>query len=527
MPELFDTQAEMLADNEALQKKQEKSQRAGSYASDIIKLVSGTTFAQILTVLASPVLTRLFTPKDFGIFTLYLSILDILTVVACLRYELAIMLPKEDGEAANLFTASLFFTTLISLLTIPLIWLGGDLLVDLLNSPGLARYLWWIPPSVFFAGLFLALNYWDSRRGRYDRLSVRRVINSLLNIVLQVAAGLTRATGAGGLVGGYFGGSALSTLILSREVWRDNRALFLQSVRLSSIIEGLKRYRKFPLYDTWSALFNSLARQLPNFLLSAFFFSTVVGYYGVAYRVLRLPMMLVGTSINQVFYQRAAQARNDGTLPEVVDGTFRRLVVFGMFPMLLLMLAGQEIFAFAFGAVWAEAGVYAQILSLATFFIFITSPLTGLMSVFEKQEIGLVFNITLLATRAASFVIGGLLNDARLALGLYTATTILEYGWLSVWLNRVAQISVLRSLRHLGRNFALCLPFLALVAAAKWLLLVSAFQLLLISCVSGVAYYLIALRRDQTLQETLVFLFKRYGLFEKLQKIGLFAKIKP
>ena len=61
--------------------------RKASFAGDVLKLVSGTTFAQLLAILAAPVLTRLYAPDAFGILALFSSITGILGVIACLRYE--------------------------------------------------------------------------------------------------------------------------------------------------------------------------------------------------------------------------------------------------------------------------------------------------------------------------------------------------------------------------------------------------------------------------------------------------------
>ena len=119
-----------------------------SFAGDVLKLVSGTTIAQLIGILASPILTRLYAPEAFGALALFTSITSILGVIACLRYELAIMLPESDEDAANLLGVSLLSALLIALLTVPVIWWGRDLLLGWLNAPELAPYLM-VPPFVF------------------------------------------------------------------------------------------------------------------------------------------------------------------------------------------------------------------------------------------------------------------------------------------------------------------------------------------------------------------------------------------
>jgi len=148
-----------------------ESTRSSSFAADVLKLVTGTTVAQVIAALASPLLTRLYGPEAFGFFAIFTSITSIIGVIACMRYELAIMLPKTDEEAANLLGLCLLCAAVVSGLTIPALYFGGDALLSLLRAPGLGLIL--VPPFVFISGVFLALNYWNSRtKRRHQRPSL-------------------------------------------------------------------------------------------------------------------------------------------------------------------------------------------------------------------------------------------------------------------------------------------------------------------------------------------------------------------
>jgi lipopolysaccharide exporter len=141
--------------------------RSPSFATDVLKLVTGTTFAQVVTILASPLLTRLYGPEAFGFLALFTSITSIIGVVACMRYELAIMLPKTDEEAANLLGLCLLCVAVVSGLTVPALYFGGDALLSLLRAPGLAPYLILVPVFVFISGVFLALSNRNSCAKRF------------------------------------------------------------------------------------------------------------------------------------------------------------------------------------------------------------------------------------------------------------------------------------------------------------------------------------------------------------------------
>ena len=146
--------------------------RKTTFMGDVLKLVSGTTAAQVLSVLVTPLLSRLYGPDAFGTLALFMSVTSILGVIACMRYELAIMLPDNDADAVNVLGVSLGFAGLISLLTVPIVIWGREPLLRLLGEPDLAPYLWLIPVMVLVSGISLALNYWNSRTRLYGRLSV-------------------------------------------------------------------------------------------------------------------------------------------------------------------------------------------------------------------------------------------------------------------------------------------------------------------------------------------------------------------
>ena len=129
--------------------------RSSSFTTDVLKLVTGTTFAQVITILASPLLTRLYGPEAFGFLALFTSITSIIGVIACMRYEMAIMLPKTDEEAANLLGLCLLCVTVVSALTVPALYFGGDALLSLLKAPGLGPYFIPVSPFVFVSEYFL------------------------------------------------------------------------------------------------------------------------------------------------------------------------------------------------------------------------------------------------------------------------------------------------------------------------------------------------------------------------------------
>lgn len=477
--------------------------KSTTFAGDVLKLVSGTAFAQALSILASPLLARLYGPEAFGVATLFSSVAGIIGIVVCLRYELSIMLPESDEEAANLLAASVSIAFLMSLLTVPIVWLGGPWAVRLLNAPQLGHYLWLLPPVVFFGGLSLGhpgFNYWAMRSRRFGRLSMTQAVSSVVTTGMQLGAGYAGYSTPGGLICSSAVGSIVSTLVLVIRTWQDDWRLLRHSVRWCDMLAGLKRHYKFPLYGTGSALMNTVSWQLPAFLLSAFFSPEVVGYYALGTRLLHLPMKTIGNSIAQVFFQRAAEAKAEGTLATVVESAFRRLVVYGMFPLLLLTIVGRDLFVLAFGESWAEAGVYTQILAPWTFVWFVSSPLSTLFTVLERQEFSFGINVVILTSRFVVLVVGGLLGSATLALLLFAVSGVLVYGYLCLMVLTVSRVRLSSVLHVLLGNLAMFVPVALIILVLK-LLRVSPWMCVGLSTLLLAGYYLYVGSRDKEVLE--------------------------
>jgi O-antigen/teichoic acid export membrane protein len=469
--------------------------RSSSFTTDVLKLVTGTTFAQIIAILASPLLTRLYGPEAFGFLALFTSITSIIGVIACMRYEMAIMLPKTDEEAANLLGLCLLCVAVISGLTVPALYFGGDALLSLLKAPGLAPYLILVPVFVFISGVFLALNYWNSRTKHFGRLSVARITSSLATTGTQLGAGFAGHATGGSLIGANLVGVSVSTGVLGGQIWRDDHTLLCRSISWQGMISGLIRYKKFPLIDSSSALMNTVSWQLPAFLLAAFFSPVVVGFYALGMRILQLPMSLVGSAIAQVFFQRAAEAHKSGNLASLVQNIAEILLKIIVFPVLLLAVVGPELFSFVFGDIWGEAGIYIQILSIWIIFWFLYSPLSTIYVVLEKQNLGLRFNLLNLSTRFLSLLIGGMAGSVYLALALFSVSGVVIYGTFCLVLIKMTGVTAKDIIRSFVRIFAYSIPGLCVLIFIK-LIAVSSLSVFVISCVLIALYYAVIYMKD-------------------------------
>lgn len=468
-----------------------------SFVNDVLKLVTGTVAAQALTIAAAPILVRLYSPEAFGTLALFIAITTIISRISCLRYELAINLPKCDKEAANLFVLSIGIAITTSILTIPIFWFGQSTLIALFKIHNIQNYLWLVPPTVLFSGIFLALNFWNSRTKHYGRLSLTKFFRSLTTVGGQLGTGYAGYTMAGaGLIGSSFAGSAVSSLALGYTVWRKDGSFLRQNVSWTAMKEGLKRYSKFPIYNTWVTLLNTVSWQLPVFILGIFFSAKIVGYYALGYRLISIPMNLIGQSCRQVFFQRASEANANGQIGTIVEGSLYYLSVLSVFPTLILLLSGEDIFRVFFGNSWSEAGIYVQILSIWLLSWFISSPIATVFSIIERQEISLYMQILMFGSRIFPLLLGGVIGNARITLVLFSILGFFACGYITFLVLKVSNVSIKKSFRFYYKIFISCMPGGIILALLKIASVSSVIIVIADAILIGI-YILIARRKFQ------------------------------
>ncbi len=457
--------------------------------------------AQGIAVLLAPVITRLFAPEAFGVAALFTSITSVVGIVACLRYELSIMLPASEDEASNLLGVSLLCAIGVAGITAMVIVFSGDALIRLFHIPELKTYLWLVPLAVLLTGFSLALNSWNTRTKHFGRLSAVQVVSASVTQGAKVVAGLAGYVSGGVLIIAGILGGVVSTAILGFQIFKNDTQSFKASLRWQKIGYGIKRYRNFSLIDTWGGLLNIISWQLPVLILCFYFSPAIVGFYALGSAVVRMPLKVIGNAVAQVFYQKASEEKNRGDIYNVVINTYKRLVALGLFPLLMLSIVGQDLFIVVFGYNWSEAGVYTQILAPWVFFTFVASPLSTLFLIFERQHSALLMHAAIFMTRFISLYIGGVLGNVYIALGLFSLTGVLLYGGLAYWNLRLAGISFNTCTSVFLKYFGYFCPAALSLLFMKYYLGLSSAILLIVSIIMISCYGLVVLYQDAYFKE--------------------------
>ncbi len=364
------------------------------FAKNVLTLMTGTTIAQAIPIAISPILTRIYTPEDFGVYALFIAITSIIGSVANGRYELAIMLPKKDEDAINIFALGFIITCTISLITLFIVILFNDYLVELLDNKEISFWLYFVPISVFFIGLWNVLNYFNNRRKQYKDLRNAVVVKSICLAIVQLLIGFIKQ-GASGLISG----NILSQLFANTKLLRNiiNDKVLVSRISRPKIIALAKRYQNFPKYSMWAILSNTLAQHLTNILISSFYTVSTLGLYSFVQRILGMPSSLIGASVGQVFFQEATKEKQKtGKAIKTFDSTIKKLLMIGLPSFMILFFIVEDLFAIVFGEEWRIAGEYAKIVIPMFLIRFVVASVSNINNIFELQKVALIWQLLLL-----------------------------------------------------------------------------------------------------------------------------------
>lgn len=410
---------------------------------NILVVAGGNTAAKLVSILATPIITRLYTPDDYGVYTVFMSVIGVTGSLATLRYSVTIPLAREDKTADNLLKLCFLVTFSLSLLWLIVVSIFKGAISEHFQSDSLQKYLWLIPLVFFGKGIYEALNNWAIRYKGFKLITRTKISQSVSSSVIKIGFGILKITPLGLILGVIAEeitgiGSLFSKL-------RKVRPVFFKNNSLRNIKSAAIRYKEFPLIQSWSQFLLALGTQLPVLLLGLVFHNEVVGVFGLAMSLISIPMDLIGQSVAQVYYAEIAKLgkENSKKIYDLTISLIKKLFIVGLLPVGLLIALGPWLFKLVFGPEWVEAGTYARLLSLMIITRFISSPISNIFNVYEKQKKQLVLNVLRIVLVLLVFWISGFLSfSSNLTIGLYSLVMAIYYGFLSIVILRVIKYSI-------------------------------------------------------------------------------------
>ena len=395
---------------------------------NVFTLISGTTLAQIISLAIYPVLSRMYTPEDFGVFALYMSILTITNVLATAKYELAILMPGKDRDGLNLVGLSCLITVGVSLVLLALVLLLNRKLALALGNESIAVWLYLIPASTFLNGLYQSLNYWSIRNKRFRNITLANLSQSLANSSVKLAGGALVAGPFGLILGALLGQIAGFLTFLVSFIRKDQDKL--RQIHKPEMKKLAKEYYRFPKFNMMLAINNSISNSLPVFVFTAWFSAAITGLYSFGITMIFRPMSMVTTALRQVLSQRIISKVNQGQpILSDVSRLFIKMLQFSILPFGLVAVFAPLIFRVVFGPDWETAGEYTRILIPWLYVVFLSAPFAFLPDLFREQGKALVIDIIKLILRALALFAGVYYGDIFVTLFLLSSvsTVVLIY----------------------------------------------------------------------------------------------------
>ena len=402
---------------------------------NIFKLVGGNAFAQIIAFAATPVLTRLYTPEDFGQFSFFSAVASVIAILATGRYEFAILLSDSMEKTRCLLVVSLGLALLTALAVVTCVTTADYFVVA-------DSLIFALPVWVFFLAMASIFEKISNKERRYGIISAQKIVTATAAAAVSIFVGWTNngsQSSAFGLIAGAIVGPALSVLLVFLVLRKQTSCLSFASGCFStkSVFSTLKLYRHFPAFNLPHAMINTAAGNAPVFLIPIFFADALLGVYSLGVRVIQAPLSLFVSSLYNVLSQKFFDVRQrGGSLSDLYEKYVKYIfgIVLFLFPIFWFL---EDPMAYVFGAKWSDAGKYIRILSPYLLFVLMVGPFAFVPVLLGKQRQALQLEIFASSTKVISLVVGGLTGNFELMLILFSLSGFLIQLWTLNWYRKL------------------------------------------------------------------------------------------
>ncbi|HCZ9335538.1 TPA: type 8 capsular polysaccharide synthesis protein Cap8K [Staphylococcus aureus] len=392
--------------------------RLNKFIGDSFLMILSSGIAQVILIITTPIITRLYSPAEFGEFTIFSNIAMILIPIINARYDLLIVNAKNDRSANILSQISFLISLLILLILIPILaisaWLYPNFILDFI----------FIIIMLFLVSLTNIFTNYLNKERKYKVLSLINVFRAGSMALLQIIFGLLSLGGLGLIIG--FSLSYITGITLGYKTFKKH----FNIVRNKEETKALFLENKNQLvYSTPSILLNSLSFSVVVFFIGILYTNTEVGIYGMAIRVLGIPVTIISLGLSKIFMQQA----NDYYIER---GNFRNLllkfsstlVIVSIILYVPLYLFSEELVNILLGHSWVDAITVIKIVIPLFVIRLIVSTVSLSVIVLQKQQLELILQALFLIGTTVTFVISKMLNLTFLNfVSINTAVLIVSY----------------------------------------------------------------------------------------------------
>lgn len=476
-----------------------------SFFSGTIKLISGSTVSQVIALATAPIITRLFTPYDFGIYGIVMTVGTWITSFACLGYFQAIPLARSKGEMSSIILLSLIITSVLFPVSFLVPLLIGKNIAAWLDAPHAYLYFYFIPLFFLANSLDSMLGSTLARESMFGISAIRNFVTVNISRIFTIIWGVVLGSSAIGLIICNLSGLGISIIIAAIVLWPIISNAGKTKKRINYVA---KKHKQFPTVQMWNWLLAATSKSFPVLILGYYFGPVNVGLFVYARSIIFLPRNLLSNSISEVFYPRgASEWLKENKIEKNIWRAVNFLTYTTLLPSIIITFFAPMLFEFAFGYQWRNAGEFAQILSPWMFFGIIAGPISLVMIITERAHWALMYNITMVIVRGGTLIVGGLLGSSYLALLLFSigsaAVLLVQILMCLNW----AKAPIKHIFKFIGKQTVISLLMLS-PSIIMYEINVNKWVVFLLMFVGILSYYALLLKINEQFREQIAKLLK-------------------
>ena len=354
--------------------------KMSSFSKSATILASGTAISQIMIIATLPILTRLYSPDDFEVLAIFAAMLSMLSVIATMRLEIAINIPKNERHAVYLTLFSALTSIAFGFLTGGLLYYFWSFLPSAVELEVGSSFAIFVGAGVAVAALYSVFLFWATRKKSFFLIAKGKVAQVVAGVLIQLLCGWF-GYGFQGLLVGHILINGAALLLLIPFFFASKKTKSAKKLSWLKMFAVVKRYKNFPKYSVVEAFANNAALQLPVLFIASVALGPEAGFIFLAMKVLGAPITLIGKSLSQVYLSEAPQKERDGSVNDLTHEVISKILKYWVGPIIFGASISPLVFQYVFGEEWSRSGVL--VLWMAPWFIMklLSSPVSMIMHI--------------------------------------------------------------------------------------------------------------------------------------------------
>lgn len=387
---------------------------------NILTMLSSSSVSQVIPFITAPILTRMYLPEDFGVYEIYYSLMTVFVVIPNLRLENAVLIEKTIDKCFNILVFVFLSNVLFLILGLLIVFFLSDFITSYYNIDDVGNWIYMIPIGMFLSSIYNLLTILLIRFSKFKYLAFNKIFLTISNAAIQISFGVLML-GASGLIYGNIISYLLAVLLIAIPTFKliKNNEFHIEK---GTIVNAIKENKDFVIYTLPGDFISNFSNQLPTILIGKYFSSQSLGFYGMARRIIGLPLAFISGAIQDVFKKEATDEFNSkGNIKKTYTLTFGLLFIFGLILVSGLYLFGEVVIVGFLGEKWKPSVEIIQVLSVLFSIKFISGTLNYVFLIKSKQKLDLIFQIIQLVVVIVAFKLASMINyDFYETLILYT-----------------------------------------------------------------------------------------------------------